>query len=83
MSYASIQNGDKSGFGEPTLDTISAASSGVADSLPAAEEKQKNVSLVNAPGADSYPLASFTYLLVYDDLKPVTDNKEQAKAVIH
>ena len=83
MTFASIQNGDKTAFIEPTLDSISAASSGVADSLPAAEESWVDVSLVNAPGPDSYPLASFTYLLLYDDLKSVTDNKEQAKAVIH
>jgi hypothetical protein len=83
MSYAFIQNADKSGFIEPTLDTISAASSGVADSLPSAEESWNGVSIVNAPGSDSYPLASFTYLLVYDDLKSVTDNKEQAKVVVH
>ena len=83
MSYAFIQNADKTGFIEPTLDTISAASSGVADSLPAAHESWNGVSLVNAPGSDSYPLASFTYLLVYDDLKLVTDNKEQAKVVVH
>ena len=83
MSFAYIQNGDKTAFIEPTLDSISAASSGVADNLPAAEDSWVDVSLVNAPGPDSYPLASFTYLLVYDDLKPVTDNKEQAKAVIH
>ncbi len=83
MAYASVQNADKSAFVEPTLESISAASSGVADSLPAAADSWVGVSLVNAPGADSYPLASFTYLLVYDDLKPVTDNKEQAKAVIH
>ena len=83
MSYASVQNGDGDAFIEPTLDTISAASSGVADSLPAAEDSWVGVSLVNAPGSDSYPLASFTYLLVYDDLKSVTKDKEQAKAVIH
>ncbi len=83
MSYAFIENADKTAFIEPTLDSISAASSGVADTLPAAEDSWVGVSLVNAPGPDSYPLASFTYLLVYDDLKPVTDNKEQAKAVIH
>ena len=83
MSFAYIQNGDKTAFIEPTLDSISAASSGVADSLPAAEDSWVGVSLVNAPGAKSYPIASFTYLLVYDDLKPVTKNKEQAKAVIH
>ena len=83
MSYAFVQNADKSGFIEPTLDTISAASSGVADSLPSADESWSEVSIVNAPGSDSYPLASFTYLLVYNDLKSVTDNKEQAKVVIH
>jgi phosphate transport system substrate-binding protein len=83
MSYASIHNAEKSAFIEPSLDSISAASSGVADTLPAAEDSWVGVSLVNAPGSDSYPIASFTYLLVYDDLKSVTDNKEQAKAVIH
>ncbi|MFQ5783014.1 MAG: phosphate ABC transporter substrate-binding protein PstS [Nitrosopumilus sp.] len=83
MSFAFIENADKTAFIEPTLDSISAASSGVADSLPAAEDSWVGVSLVNAPGSDSYPIASFTYLLVYDDLKPVTDNKEQAKAIIN
>ena len=83
MSFAFIENADKTAFIEPTLDSISAASSGVADGLPAAKDSWVGVSLVNAPGPDSYPLASFTYLLVLDDLKPVTDNKEQAKAVIH
>ena len=83
MSYASIQNAEKSAFIEPSLDSISAASSGVADTLPAAENSWVGVSLVNAPGSNSYPIASFTYLLVYDDLKSVTNNKEQAKAAIH
>ena len=83
MSYASVQNAEQSAFIEPSLDSISSASSGVADTLPATEDSWVDVSLVNAPGSDSYPIASFTYLLVYDDLKSVTDNKEQAKAVIH
>jgi len=83
MSYASVQNAEKSAFIEPSLDSISAASSDVADILPAAEDSWVGVSLVNAPGSNSYPIASFTYLLVYDDLKSVTNNKEQAKAVIH
>ncbi len=83
MSFASIQNGDKTAFIEPTLKSISAASSGAASSLPGAEQSWVPVSLVNAPGSDSYPIASFTYLLIYDDLKSVTKNKEQAKAVIH
>ena len=48
-----------------------------------AEDSWVGVNLVSAPGPDSYPIASFTYLLVYDDLKPVTKSKEHAKAVIH
>jgi len=83
MSYASIQNAEKSAFIEPSLDSISAASSGVADTLPAPEDSWVGVSLVNAPGSNSYPIASFTYLLVYDDLQSATKNKEQAKAIIH
>jgi phosphate ABC transporter phosphate-binding protein len=83
MSFAYVQNADGTAFIEPTLKSISAASSGVAPSLPAAEDSWSHVSLVNAPGLDSYPIASFTYLLVYDDLKPVTKNIEQAKALIH
>ncbi len=83
MSYAFIQNGDGTAFIEPTLESISAASSGVADNLPNASDSWNGVSLVNAPGSESYPIASFTYLLVYDDLKPVTNDIEQAKVVIH
>ena len=83
MSYASVHNAEKSAFIEPSLDSISAASRGAADILPASEDSWVGVSLVNAPGPDSYPIASFTYLLVYDDLKSVTNNKEQAKAAIH
>ncbi len=83
MSYASIQNAEKSAFVEPSLESISAASGGVANTLPAAEDSWVGVSLINAPGPDSYPIASFTYLLVYDDLKSVTESKSQAKAVIH
>ena len=82
-SYASIENAEKSAFIEPTLASISAASSGISDSLPAAEDSWVGVSLVNAPGIDSYPIASFTYLLIYDDLEQVTKNKEQAKTILH
>jgi len=83
MSFAYVQNADGNAFIEPTLDSISAASGGVASSLPASDKSWEKVTLVNAPGPDSYPIASFTYLLVYDDLKQVTKSKDQAKAVIH
>ena len=83
MSYAFVQNGDKNAFIEPTLDTISAASSGVAKNLPSPVGDWSKVTLVNAPGKDSYPIASFTYLLVYDDISKTTKSLEEAKAVIH
>lgn len=83
MSFAFIQNGDGTAFIEPTLDSISAASGGVANNLPSGDADWSGVTLVNAPGADSYPIASFTYLLVYDDLAKATDSIEEAKAVVH
>ena len=83
MTFASIENSEKSAFIAPSLESLSAASSGIAETLPATKDSWVGVSLVNAPGPDSYPIASFTYLLLYDDLKPVTKSREQAKALIH
>lgn len=83
MSFASIQNADGTAFIEPTLETISAASEGVVSSLPAADGDWSKVTLVNAPGADSYPIASFTYLLVHDDLSQSTKSIEEAKVIVH
>ncbi len=50
-------------FVAPTLASITAAAAGVAAKLP--ENTDYRISIVNAPGADAYPIASFTYLLVY------------------
>jgi len=83
MSYAYVQNGDKSKFITPSIESVGAAAKGVVDRLPASEANWSAVSIVNAPGADSYPISSLTYLLVYDDVKPVSKNKDQAKALIH
>lgn len=83
MSYAYVQNADQTAFIEPTLDSISAASQGVSDDLPSPDGDWSQVTLVNAPGPDSYPIASFTYLLVYEDLEQATDSMAEAQAVIH
>ena len=83
MPFAFVENADGTAFVEPTLETISAASGGVAPSLPAADGDWSKVTLVNAPGEDSYPIASFTYLLVHDDISQSTKSIEEAKAVIH
>ncbi len=83
MSFAFVQNADGTAFIEPTLETISAASSEVASDLPTSDGDWSKVTLVNAPGATSYPIASFTYLLVYDELVGSAKSVEEAKAIVH
>jgi phosphate transport system substrate-binding protein len=48
-------------FVKPTLATTRAAASGAAEAM----KKDVRVSIVNATAADAYPIAGFTYLLVY------------------
>ena len=43
-----------------STDTVSAAAAGDADNIPA----DYRVSITNAPGANAYPIASFTWLLI-------------------
>ena len=84
INYAYVQNADGTRFVEPTLESLAAASDGLADSgLPAAEDDWSAVTMVNAPGPDSYPMATFTYLLLYEEMNKVTDSREEAKAVVH
>ena len=84
INYAYVQNADGTRFVEPTLESLAAASGGLADSgLPAAEGDWSAVTMVNAPGPDSYPMATFTYLLLYEEMSGVADSKEEAKAVVH
>jgi phosphate transport system substrate-binding protein len=76
--FAFIQNKDGA-FVEATLASTKAAVQSFVASLPKGDGVWTNVSLVNAPGADSYPIASFSYLLLYKEMS--TDpNLDQAKA---
>jgi phosphate transport system substrate-binding protein len=50
-------------FVNPTIESITAAAAGAMTTLGAASDYR--VSIVNAPGAQSYPISSFTWLLVY------------------
>ncbi|MGI9952973.1 phosphate ABC transporter substrate-binding protein PstS [Moorellaceae bacterium AZ2] len=62
LPYAFIKN--KAGkFVEPTLDTTTAAAAGAAADMP----EDMRVSLTDAPGENAYPIAGYTYLLVYKD----------------
>src|SRR6188474_2450569 len=67
MPYAFIQN--KAGkFIEPSLDSTKAAVSASVPQLPKGDGSWSSVSMVDAPGDTSYPIASFTYVLVYKEL---------------
>lgn len=50
-------------FVAPTIESTTAAAAGVAKGLPANTDYR--LSIVNAPGATAYPIASFTWILVY------------------
>jgi phosphate transport system permease protein/phosphate transport system substrate-binding protein len=48
-------------------------------SLPKDDASWEHVSVVNAPGTNSYPIASFSYLLLFKELS-TNPNIDQAKA---
>jgi phosphate ABC transporter phosphate-binding protein len=79
MSFARVKN-QAGNFVLPTLDSTAAAAAAAAPTLPHGEEDWGNVSIVNPPGADSYPIASFTYLLVYRELNVLGSSMTQTKA---
>ena len=71
LSYALVQN--KSGnFIEPTIQSTSKAAEGV--SIPS----DFRVSVVNSPNPDAYPIAGFTWLLIYKN----QDNPVKGKALV-
>ena len=76
--FAFIQN-KEGNFVEATLNSTKAAVQSYVASLPKGDGVWTDVSLVNAPGADSYPIASFSYLLLYKELS-TNPNLDQAKA---
>jgi phosphate transport system permease protein/phosphate transport system substrate-binding protein len=84
MPYAFLQNHDGSAFVEPSLESTKQAVEALATTLPKGEESWEDVSLLDAPGANSYPIASFSYILLYKDLSinPAINSKEKADALV-
>lgn len=73
LPYALIRN--KAGnFVEPTFKSVSAAAAGASKNMP----EDFRVSITDPEGKDSYPIAGFTWLLIYRKMKDAA----KAKALV-
>lgn len=68
LKYATLLNRE----GHPVRPTAASMQQAERNTPPAANGGIKS-SIVNAPGAESYPIAGFTYLLVYENLAYIKD----------
>jgi phosphate transport system substrate-binding protein len=82
FAYADIQN-PQGNFITPTLLTTGYAVGNSTSSLPEGNGDWSHVSLLKAAGPNTYPIASFTYLLIYKELNviPSMDSNEGAQAI--
>jgi phosphate transport system substrate-binding protein len=62
IAYAHVRNAAGQ-FVKPTIASVTSAAEGALSRLPANTDYR--VSIVNAPGAATYPISSFTWILVY------------------
>ena len=79
--FAFIKNKEGT-FIEPSIASTKAAVAAVASqpgALPKGDGAWTNITMVNAPGNDSYSIASFSYLLLYKDMSN-DPNLDEAKA---
>src|SRR5918996_20404 len=91
-TQTAVENAVLSGSGTSTNATTSNNSTGTTNAtgtqnmtsinLPAGSESWEDVALVNGPGANSYPIASFSYFLLYQDLSTNIDSMERARALV-
>jgi len=70
LNYAAILN-PAGNFIVPSEDTAKAADEQLNVALPPGDGDWSNVVLLNEPGANAYPLVTFTYIIVYEDLSQV------------
>ena len=73
IAYGAVQN-SSGAFVRASVDAVTAAAAAVAGSMPA----DFRVSITNPPGKDAYPIASFTWLLFYEN----PTDKAQAKVMV-
>jgi phosphate transport system substrate-binding protein len=81
MTVASVQN-NAGNWVLPTLASSAAAATSVSN-LPAGNAVWSTVNLLNQPGATTYPIVTFSYVIVYKDLSVNSDlNANSAGALV-
>ncbi len=81
VQNAIVMNAASTGNNTTTGTNTTPSTNGSAISLPGGDQSWTHVSLLDAPGADSYPIASFSYLLLYKELSTNIDSVEKAQAL--
>jgi phosphate ABC transporter phosphate-binding protein/phosphate ABC transporter permease protein PstC len=83
MPYAYLEN-QEGNFIEPSIDSVRAAVASSTNLLPRGDELWEQVSTTDAPGRDSYPISSFSYILLYRELStnPRIDTLDKARALV-
>ena len=64
LPVAAIRNASGE-FVQPSIGAATAAAAGISSALPANTDYR--ISIVNAKGAEAYPISSFTWILVYEN----------------
>ena len=70
IPYAQMQN-QAGRFIEPTVASTAAAAAGAAAQM----KEDVRISIVNSPGRDAYPIAGFTYILIYREQADRTEGQ--------
>jgi phosphate transport system substrate-binding protein len=73
IPYGPVQNAAGQ-FVKASIETVTASAEGAAADMPA----DFRVSITNAPGENAYPIASFTWILLYEN----PDDKAQARVMV-
>ncbi len=73
IAYGAVQNSGGA-FVKPTIESVTAAAEAAASNMP----EDFRVSITNPPGASSYPIASFTWILMYEN----ADDKQKSKVMV-
>lgn len=77
LTYGIVRNA-AGNFIKPDLESVTAAAAGVAPNMPG----DFRVSITNAPGANAYPISSFTWMLIPQSI-PDAGKRDAIKNFLH